>query len=556
MLPGLMQDRPLLISSLLAYAERFHPQREVVSRFADGTEQRLGWGDVGGRARQIASALTRAGVRPGDRVATLAMNHHRHIELYYGVSGIGAVLHTVNPRLFEPQLAYVLRHGGARWIFVDPAFLPLLGRIGTEIPELLHRIVLAPSGEVPRGESGYEEFLATGTQDVDWPTFDERAASALCYTSGTTGNPKGVLYSHRSTVLHALAACRPDSFDVSARSVLLAIPPLFHANAWSFPYIAAMAGAKLVLPGPRLDGASLQALIESEGCTFTVGVPTVFTGLLDHLRATNTTISPLRRAGIGGSAVPRAMIEAFAAHGCEVLQLWGMTEVSPLGTIATPTAETDGLPDAARREVLARQGRVRWGLDVRLVREDGSETPADGRTPGALWVRGPWAARGYFGEPAPVTDRCGWLPTGDVATLDGLGFLQITDRTKDLIKSGGEWISSLEIENTACSMPGVRHAAVVATRHPRWEERPLLLIVPELGVSDAPTPAAVVDYLRPLIAKWWLPDAVLVVEELPLTATGKVDKKVLRERYGEHLIRDATLTAATKDVANDALGRV
>ncbi len=554
MLTGLMQETPMLISSLIAYAERFHPARQVVSRSANGTEQRLGWGDVGRRARRLASALRRAGIRPGDRVATLAMNHHRHLELYYGVSGIGAVLHTVNPRFFEPQLAYVLRHGGARWVFADPAFLPLLDRIKSEIPELCHRIVLAQPDEVPDGESGYEGFLSTGAENLDWPMLDERTASALCYTSGTTGNPKGVLYSHRSTVLHALAACRPDSFDVSARSVLLAIPPLFHANAWSFPYLAAMAGAKLVLPGPHLDGATFQALIVSEGCTFTVGVPTVFTGLPDHLRATDTAIPSPRRAGIGGSAVPRAMIDALAAYGCEVLQLWGMTEVSPLGTIATPTPDTDDLPATARREVLARQGRVRWGLDVRLVREDGSEAPADGRTPGALWVRGPWTARGYFGDPAPLTDRHGWLPTGDVATLDDFGFLHITDRTKDLIKSGGEWIGSLEIENIACSMPGVRQAAVVAARHPRWEERPLLLIVPEAGAPHAPTPAAVLDFLRPFIAKWWLPDAVLVLNELPPTATGKIDKKVLRDRYGSHLVRYAVTGAAMVNGATDAHG--
>lgn len=532
---GLMQDQPLLISGLLSYAERFHPRREVVSRLADGNEHRGGWAEIGARARRLASALVRAGVRPGDRVATLAMNHHRHLELYFAVSGVGAVLHTVNPRLFEPQIEYVLRHGGARWVFVDPAFLLLLGRVATTVPALANRVVLGTPAETPAGYVDYEGLLATGTASFDWPEFDERAASTLCYTSGTTGNPKGVLYSHRSTVLHALSACGPGSFCISAESVLLAIPPMFHANAWSFPYLAAMAGAKLVLPGPRLDGGSLQGLIEREGCTFTVGVPTVFSGLLEYLRATGTSIPTLRRAGIGGSAVPRTMIDALASYGCEVLQLWGMTEVSPLGTIATPTPEVAGLPDTGRRNVLAQQGRVRWGLDVRLVREDGSKAPADGRTPGALWVRGPWAASGYFGEAAPAVDTGGWLPTGDVATLDGFGYLRITDRTKDLIKSGGEWIGSLEIEDAACGAPGIRQAAVVAARHPRWEERPLLVVVPEEGAS--PTVEDVLDHLRPRIAKWWMPDAVLFVDGLPMTATGKVDKKALRERHGDHLVR-------------------
>ncbi|MFZ5780265.1 MAG: long-chain fatty acid--CoA ligase [Pseudomonadota bacterium] len=538
---GLMQDAPLLISSLLDYAERWHAESEIVSRDADGAEHRYGYAAAAARARRLASALQAAGVRPGDRVATLAMNHHRHFELYFGVSGMGAVLHTVNPRLFAQQIEYIVDHGGSRILFLDPAFASLVAPLVPALRQVTRYVVLTgPDGmdETCRslpGAGDYETFLAAGREGFDWPSFDERTASTLCYTSGTTGNPKGVLYSHRSTVLHALSACQPGSFDISAESVLLAVPPMFHANAWSFPYLSAMTGAKLVLPGAKIDGESLQALIAGERCTFTVGVPTIFTMLLDHLRRSGGSLAPLSRAGIGGSAVPRAMIDELARHGCRVLQLWGMTETSPLGTIATPTPAVTALPESERDDVLAQQGRIRWGLEARIVRKDGSEAPCDGRTPGALWVRGPWVAKGYFGSEASVLDAEGWFPTGDVATLDARGYLRITDRTKDVIKSGGEWISSLEIENLACSVPGVRQAAVIAAYHPKWEERPLLIIVPD---ADRPaTREEVLDHLRPRIAKWWLPDDVVAVDALPMTATGKISKLALRERFRNHLAR-------------------
>ncbi len=540
---GLMQDAPLLISRLLDYAERYHPRAEIVSRDADGGEHRYGYAEAAARARRLASALRMAGIQPGDRVATLAMNHHRHFELYFGVSGMGAVLHTVNPRLFAPQIDYIVNHGGSRVLFVDPAFVSLIASLASALRCVDRYVVLGgleAVDEVARALPNvidYESFLGTGRDGEAWPSFDERTASTLCYTSGTTDNPKGVLYSHRSTVLHALSACQPGSFDISAHSVLLAIPPMFHANAWSFPYLAAMTGAKLVLPGPRLDGESLQGLIEAESATFTVGVPTVFTMLLDHLRRTGKGIAPLSRAGIGGSAVPRAMIDELAGHGCTVLQLWGMTETSPLGTIATSTPAVMALDETERADVLAQQGRVRWGLEARIVREDGSEAPRDGKTAGSLWVRGPWVAKGYFGADTDVLDDDGWFPTGDVATLDASGYLRITDRTKDVIKSGGEWISSLEIENLACSVPGVRQAAVIAAYHPKWEERPLLVIVPD---EDRPaTREEVLDHLRPRIAKWWLPDDVVSVDALPMTATGKVSKLTLRERFRDHLVRRA-----------------
>ena len=540
---GLMQDTPLLISGLLDYAERHHPSVEIVSREGDGMEHRYGYAQAAGRARRLASALHATGVRPGDRVATLAMNHHRHFELYFGVSGMGAVLHTVNPRLFAAQIEYIVDHGGARIMFVDPAFVPLIAPLVPDLPKVSRYVVLGGPetiGEAAEGLPGvvdYETFLKDGADSHVWPSFDERTASTLCYTSGTTGNPKGVLYSHRSTVLHALSACQPGSFGLSAESVLLALPPMFHANAWSFPYLAAMTGAKLVLPGSRLDGESLQELISKEGVTFTVGVPTVFTMLLEHLHRTGKGIAPLARAGVGGSAVPRAMIDELAHHGCTVLQLWGMTETSPLGTIATPTPALAALAEADRADVLAQQGRVRWGLDVRIVGEDGRDAPRDGRTQGALWVRGPWVARRYYGADADMLDDEGWFPTGDVATLDAHGYLRITDRTKDVIKSGGEWISSLEIENLACDVPGVRQAAVIAAYHPKWEERPLLIIVADKECP--PTRQDVLDHLQPRIAKWWMPDDVVTVEALPMTATGKVSKLTLRERFRDHLVKAA-----------------
>jgi 3-(methylthio)propionyl---CoA ligase len=538
---GLMQDAPLLISGLLDYAERYHPDTEIVSRAGDGSEHRYGYGEAAARARRLASALTANGVRPGDRIATLAMNHFRHFELYFGVSGMGAVLHTVNPRLFPPQIEYIINHGGSRMVFVDPAFVPLVDPLAPALRDVTRYIVLCGPealddhrGSLP-GIVDYESFLNDGRQSYTWPSFDERTASALCYTSGTTGNPKGVLYSHRSTVLHALSACQPGSFDISAESVLLAIPPMFHANAWSFPYLAAMTGAKLVLPGPKLDGESLHELISKERATFTVGVPTVFTMLLHYLRQTGKGIAPLTRVGIGGSAVPRAMIEALARYGCTVLQLWGMTETSPLGTIATPTPAVAALLDAERSHVLSQQGRVRWGLETKIVAEDGSEAARDGKTQGALSVRGPWVAKAYFGNDATVLDEEGWFPTGDVATLDRYGYLRITDRTKDVIKSGGEWISSLEIENLACNVPGIRQAAVIGAYHPKWEERPLLIIVADQ--DHPPTRQEVLDYLRPRIAKWWLPDDVVVVDALPMTATGKVSKIALREQFRDHLLK-------------------
>lgn len=539
---GLMQDTPLLISSLLDYAEQYHPRTEIVSRECDGSEHRYGYAEASIRARRLASALVHAGVKYGDRIATLAMNHHWHFELYYGVSGLGAVLHTVNPRLFAQQIEYIVNHGGSRIMLLDPAFVPLVAPLVSKFSKVIRYIVLggpevldAAAKELP-GAIDYETFLESGITYFTWPSFDERSASSLCYTSGTTGNPKGVLYSHRSTVLHALSSCQPGSFNLSAESVLLAIPPMFHANAWSFPYLAAMTGAKLVLPGAKVDGESILELIHAEQATFTVGVPTIFTMLLEQVRRSGKGLASLKRVGIGGSAVPRAMIDELAQYECTVLQLWGMTETSPLGTIATTTPAIAAMDERKRSDILAQQGRVRWGLDARIVREDGSEAPRDGKSSGALWVRGPWVSKGYFGTDTSVLDEEGWFPTGDVATLDAHGYLRITDRTKDVIKSGGEWISSLDIENAACAVPGVRQAAVIAAYHPKWQERPLLIVV--CDKEKPPTREEILGYLQSQVARWWLPDDVVTVDALPMTATGKISKLTLREQFRDHLVRE------------------
>ena len=412
MVQGLMQHAPLLISGLLDNAAHWHSDAEIVSREADGSEHRTGCGAAAVRAKRLATALQHLGVVSGDRVATLAMNNHRHFELYFGVSGFGAVLHTVNPRLFDPQIEYIMAHGGSRLLFVDPQFLPRVLLLAPKLAYLRHTIVMGGPDALGKGDSlpgliDYETFIASGTDDYNWAVMDERAASTLCYTSGKTGNPIGVMYSHRSTVLHALSACQPESFGISAHSVLLALPPMFHANAWRFPYLSAMVGAKLLLPGLRLDGESIADLIASEGATFTVGVPTVFTMLLGHLARTGQRIPTLRKVGIGGSAIPKAMTDDFARHGCQAPQFWGMTETSPLGTIATDTPAVSRLEEAERSTILAQQGRVRWGVDARILGEDGHELPRDGRSQGALWVRGRWVAKGYFVLEGDATDTDG-----------------------------------------------------------------------------------------------------------------------------------------------------
>ena len=471
---GLMQDTPLLISSFLRYAETYHGEREIVSLDQRRREHRYAYRQAALRSRCAAQALLRTGIRPGDRVATLAMNTHRHFELFYAVSGIGAVLHTVNPRLFVEQIIYICNHAEDRILLFDPQFAGLIATIAAKLKTVERFIVLGDVGDIAEVESfattagdkrliaveDYETFLAAQDGGPDWPSFDERTASSLCYTSGTTGMPKGVLYSHRSTVLHAFAACQNSAMGLSAHDVIMPIAPMYHANAWSMPYLAPMLGAKLVLPGPWLDAESVQRLIEHERVSFTVAVPTIFTALLQYLERTGHRIDTLKKATIGGTAVPPAMIDLLQhKYDCFVTQVWGMTELSPLGTMTTLTPAVLALPPADAKQVLYKQGRVQFGLELKLVDGTGNLSPRDGVTPGAIWVRGPWAAAGYFkGDGGDVLDADGWFPTGDVGTLDSLGYLRITDRVKDLVKSGGEWISTVELENIAYEHPAVQLA--------------------------------------------------------------------------------------------------
>jgi 3-(methylthio)propionyl---CoA ligase len=544
-LVGLMQEVPLLISGFLRYADEYHPDREIVSRDHLGHERRSTYAITAARARRLAKALIRAGIEPGDRIATLATNNHRHFELFYGVSGIGAVLHTVNPRLFEDQLAYICGHAEDRMLCFDPQFAELVVRLAPRLPRVQSYVILglpADADEVrsslPPGTNvvDYETLIGSENDNYTWPVFDERTASSLCYTSGTTGNPKGVLYSHRSTVLHALAACQNAAMGLSAHDTIMPIAPMYHANAWSTPYLAPMLGAKLVLPGPRLDGESVQSLIQQEGVTFTVTVPTVFTALLEYLKRTGKRIDSLKKVTIGGTAVPHAMIDVLREkYGCFVAQVWGMTELSPLGTMTTLTPAVAGLPAEQGRHFLYKQGRAQFGLELKLLDEAGRPVPRDGVSPGLLCVRGPWAAASYFkGEGGSVLDPDGFFLTGDVATLDEYGYLWITDRAKDLIKSGGEWISSVELENIAYTHPAVRHAAVVAARHSKWDERPILIVERQAGALVSKD--EILDHVRSSVAKWWLPDDVVFIEAMPMTATGKIRKTELRERFSGHLI--------------------
>jgi 3-(methylthio)propionyl---CoA ligase len=545
---GLMQETPLLISSFLRYAEEFHPDRLIVSRDYRGCEYIATYRLTAARARRLAKALITAGILAGDRVATLAMNHHRHFELFYGVSGTGAVLHTVNPRLFDDQIAYICNHAESRILFFDPPFAAQVGRLVARLPHLERCILLSDANELETVRAtlpptlpliDYETFIAAQDDLYTWAAFDERTASSLCYTSGTTGNPKGVLYSHRSTVLHAFAACQNCAMGLCAHDVIMPLAPMYHANAWSMPYLAPMLGANLVLPGPKLDGASLQQLIERHGVTFTVAVPTVFSTLLDYLESSGKRIDTLKKATIGGTAVPGTMVDVLREkYGCFVAQVWGMTELSPLGTMTTITPAVAALTPAEAKRFLYKQGRAQFGLELKLLDTSGKPVPRDGSTAGSLWVRGPWAARAYFKDAEDLLDDEGYFHTGDVGTLDAHGYLTITDRIKDVIKSGGEWISSVQLENVAYTHPAVRLAAVIGVKHPKWDERPVLVVETQNGAN--PTKDDILNHMKPHIAKWWLPDDVVFVENMPMTATGKVRKIALREFLADYHSRSSS----------------
>ncbi|MGU3499945.1 3-(methylthio)propionyl-CoA ligase [Mycobacterium sp. C31M] len=544
---GLMQDRPLMISSLIEHAATFHGDTEIVSRLPEGSIRRTTWAAVADRSRQVANALVELGIQPGDRVGTLAWNSDRHLSLYYGVSGSGAVLHTVNPRLFAEQLVYIINHAEDQVLFFDITFAPLVEQLAPQLNTVRTYIAMTDREHMPDTAVGqllcFDELVDRQSSTFDWPEFDERSASSLCYTSGTTGNPKGVLYSHRSTVLHALGAIPRDGFDVHSGSTILVVVPMFHANAWGTPYTAPMVGAKLVLPGPHLDGESLYSLMRDERVNFTQGVPTVWMMLFSYLDE-HPEIDPhelkLEFAGTGGAALPQSMIERFERDfGSEVVQGWGMTETSPLCVIGKLQPRHASLSADEKMALKLKQGHGIFGVDIKIVDDDGNRLPWDGKAFGEVFVRGPWIASGYFkGEGGDKLDAEGFFPTGDVATIDPDGYLHLVDRAKDVIKSGGEWISSIDLENAATGHPAVAEAAVIGVPHPKWQERPLLLVVRRPGQEA--TREQILEFLAERVAKWWLPNDVVFVEELPHTATGKLLKVQLRNEYRDHTLPDVT----------------
>ncbi|MFN9281181.1 MAG: 3-(methylthio)propionyl-CoA ligase [Betaproteobacteria bacterium] len=537
---GLMQDQPLLISSLIEFAARHHGEAEVVSRRVEGDLHRCTYRDVAARSRQVAQALDAWDLAFSDRVATLAWNGYRHLELYFGVSGSGRVLHTLNPRLAADQVVWIANHAEDRVLCFDMTFLPLIKAIWKQCATVKHWVALCDEGALPadsgiEGLVSYEAWIAPQATQYEWPSFDERSAASLCYTSGTTGNPKGALYSHRSTVLHAYGGALPDALNLSARDSILPVVPMFHVNAWGLPYAAAMTGAKLVFPGAALDGKSVYDLIEGERVTMAAGVPTVWLGLLNHMAQGGLRFSTLSRTVIGGSACPPAMIRAFKdQYGVTVLHAWGMTEMSPLGTVCTlKLHQMAGTPEQ-QMTVLLKQGRAIFGVEMKIVDPEGQELPWDGQSSGDLMVKGPWIIACYFkGEGGdPLVE--GWFPTGDVATIDPDGFMQITDRSKDVIKSGGEWISSIDVENIAVAHPAVAMAACIGVRHPKWDERPLLVVVRKPG-SEV-TREDLLSFYEGKVAKWQVPDDVAFVDAIPLGATGKMQKMKLREQFKDHML--------------------
>jgi fatty-acyl-CoA synthase len=541
-----MQNRPLLISSLIEHANTFHPDAQIVSRTWEGPIHRYGYRDICHRSKLLTQALIALGVRADDRIATLAWNGYRHMELYYGVSGMGAILHTINPRLFPEQITYIANHAEDQYVFFDVCFAPLIEKLAPLMNSVKAFVAMTDREHMPnvdiRNLLCYEELIGVHDGDYAWPEFAETQASSLCYTSGTTGNPKGVLYSHRSSVLHAFMACSADGVAVCSADSALVVVPMFHANAWGMVYAGAMCGIKLVLPGPALDGRSVYALMQEERVTVAIGVPTVWLTLFNHVDAANLQPKKdlcLARVFIGGAAVPRMMAERFETQfGAFAAQGWGMTEMSPIGTVGSLLPKHRDLALAQRLDLQVKQGRGIYGVEMKIVDEDGVRLPHDGTASGHLLVRGPWIASAYFkGEGGDILDADGFFDTGDVATIDADGYMKITDRSKDVIKSGGEWISSIDLENTAIGHPAVAESAVIGVAHPKWQERPLLIVVKKPGHNL--TREQMLEFLSGKVAKWWLPDDVVFVDELPHTATGKLQKMKLREAFRDYRLPGA-----------------
>lgn len=535
---GLMQDWPLLVTKMLDHGALNHGEREFVTRSVEGPVRRYTLADLRIRALRVAKALEKDNIRLGDRVATMAWNTDRHVEAWFGIMGLGAICHTLNPRLFADQLVYIVNHAEDQILFVDLTFVPVVQAVAARLPSVRKYIVLTDSQHMPDttlpNAVAYEDWLAGADEDFQWKSFDENTAAALCYTSGTTGNPKGVLYSHRSNVLHGMMVNQPDVLGLSSEDVILPIVPMFHANAWAITYAAPAAGTKIVMPGAGMDGASIYQLLDSEKVTASAAVPTVWLALLQHLEATGSKLPYLHRVLIGGAACPPMMIRAFELdYDVEVIHGWGMTEMSPVGTTGKMKYATSGLDKETTLKLKEKQGRTPFLVEMKIVDADHRDLPRDGKAFGHLLVRGPAIASAYFRHDAEILDADGWFDTGDIATIDALGFMQITDRDKDVIKSGGEWISSIEVENVAVGCPGVAEAAVIGVPHPKWSERPLLILVRKAN-SDVGKDA-VLAYLDGKIARWWMPDDVVFVESIPHSATGKIQKMELRKQFANHL---------------------
>ena len=540
---GLMQDWPLLCHRVIDHAATYHGARTVVSRAIEGAVHTTNYAEIRARALKVAQRLERDGIRLGDRVATLAWNTWRHLEAWYGILGIGAVYHTVNPRLFPEQIVWIVNHAGDRVVFADLTFVPLLEKLADKLPTVERYIILTDAAHMPpttlRNAVAYEAWIAEADGDFAWKSFDENTAAGMCYTSGTTGNPKGVVYSHRSNILHALCATQPDAIGLCSRDIVMPVVPLFHANGWSLAFSAPMAGAGMVMPGMKLDGASIYETLTAHKVTCSAAVPTIWLMLLQYLEANGGKLPDLKRVVIGGSACPRALTQKFQdVYGVEVFHAWGMTEMSPLGTVGTLKPEYAALTGEARLDIQQKQGHPPFMVEMKIEDDAGRPVPWDGKSFGRLKVRGPAVARAYYkGDGGNILDRQGFFDTGDVATMDPHGYMQITDRSKDVIKSGGEWISSIDLENLAVGHPKVAEAAVIGIRHPKWDERPLLVVVVKKGETIGKDD--MLGFMRGKIASWWMPDDVVFVDEIPHTATGKIQKTALRERFKDYRFADS-----------------